>query len=39
MYETARRLIRTTGLRPQHLFASGARPPTVSGTKVASKSV
>ena len=27
MYETARRLIRTTGLRPQHLFASGARPP------------
>ena len=27
MYETARRIIHTTGLRPQHLFASGARPP------------
>ncbi len=27
MYETARRLIHTTTLRPQHLFASGARPP------------
>ena len=27
MYETARRLIRTTMFRPDHLFASGARPP------------
>jgi acyl transferase domain-containing protein/surfactin synthase thioesterase subunit len=27
MYETARRLIQTTGLRPDHLFVSGARPP------------
>jgi epothilone polyketide synthase C len=27
MYETARRLIRTTTFRPDHLFASGARPP------------
>jgi epothilone polyketide synthase C len=27
MYETARRLIHTTALRPDHLFASGARPP------------
>jgi epothilone polyketide synthase C len=27
MYETARRLIHTTGRRPLHLFASGARPP------------
>ena len=27
MYETARQLIRSTGLRPAHLFASGARPP------------
>jgi acyl transferase domain-containing protein/surfactin synthase thioesterase subunit len=27
MYETARRLIRTTPLRPDHLFVSGARPP------------
>jgi acyl transferase domain-containing protein/surfactin synthase thioesterase subunit/acyl carrier protein len=27
MYETARRLIHTTGARPTHLFASGARPP------------
>src|SRR5262249_25466714 len=27
MYETARRLIHTTGRRPSHLFASGARPP------------
>jgi epothilone polyketide synthase C len=27
MYETARRLIHTTELRPLHLFASGARPP------------
>ena len=27
MYETARRLIHSTGLRPFHLFASGARPP------------
>ena len=27
MYETARRLISTTTFRPQHLFASGARPP------------
>ncbi len=27
MYETARRLMHTTALRPQHLFASGARPP------------
>jgi surfactin synthase thioesterase subunit len=27
MYETARRLIHTTGMRPAHLFASGARPP------------
>jgi acyl transferase domain-containing protein/surfactin synthase thioesterase subunit/acyl carrier protein len=27
MYETARRLIHTTGSRPIHLFASGARPP------------
>jgi acyl transferase domain-containing protein/surfactin synthase thioesterase subunit len=27
MYETARRLIHTTKLRPDHLFASGARPP------------
>jgi acyl transferase domain-containing protein/surfactin synthase thioesterase subunit len=27
MYETARRLIHTTGFRPEHLFASGARPP------------
>src|SRR5262245_42192792 len=27
MYETARRLIHTTVVRPDHLFASGARPP------------
>jgi acyl transferase domain-containing protein/surfactin synthase thioesterase subunit len=27
MYETARRLIHTTTFRPDHLFASGARPP------------
>jgi acyl transferase domain-containing protein/surfactin synthase thioesterase subunit len=27
MYETARRLIQTTKVRPDHLFASGARPP------------
>jgi epothilone polyketide synthase C len=27
MYETARRLMHTTLLRPEHLFASGARPP------------
>jgi acyl transferase domain-containing protein/surfactin synthase thioesterase subunit len=27
MYETARHLVRSTGLRPAHLFASGARPP------------
>lgn len=27
MYETARRLIHTTVFRPDHLFASGARPP------------
>jgi surfactin synthase thioesterase subunit len=27
MYETARRLIHTTMVRPDHLFASGARPP------------
>jgi surfactin synthase thioesterase subunit len=27
MYETARRLIHTTMVRPEHLFASGARPP------------
>jgi acyl transferase domain-containing protein/surfactin synthase thioesterase subunit len=27
MYETARRLIHTTKVRPDHLFASGARPP------------
>jgi acyl transferase domain-containing protein/surfactin synthase thioesterase subunit len=27
MYETARRLIHTTMSRPDHLFASGARPP------------
>jgi surfactin synthase thioesterase subunit len=27
MYETARRLVRTTTVRPDHLFASGARPP------------
>ncbi len=27
MYETARRLIHSTGSRPTHLFASGARPP------------
>jgi epothilone polyketide synthase C len=27
MYETARRLIHTTEVRPTHLFASGARPP------------
>jgi acyl transferase domain-containing protein/surfactin synthase thioesterase subunit len=27
MYETARRLIQTTTLRPDHLFASGGRPP------------
>jgi surfactin synthase thioesterase subunit len=27
MYETARRLIHSTELRPTHLFASGARPP------------
>jgi surfactin synthase thioesterase subunit len=27
LYETARRLIHTTMLRPQHLFVSGARPP------------
>src|SRR5215813_5548870 len=27
MYETARRLIHTTKLRPDHLFVSGARPP------------
>jgi epothilone polyketide synthase C len=27
MYETARRLIHTTSFRPQHFFASGARPP------------
>jgi acyl transferase domain-containing protein/surfactin synthase thioesterase subunit len=27
MYETARRLIHTTRFRPEHLFASGARPP------------
>jgi acyl transferase domain-containing protein/surfactin synthase thioesterase subunit len=27
MYETARRLIHTTKARPDHLFASGARPP------------
>jgi epothilone polyketide synthase C len=27
MYETARRLIHTTMFRPDHLFASGARPP------------
>ena len=33
MYETARRLIRTTGLRPQHLFASEPARRTVSGTQ------
>jgi acyl transferase domain-containing protein/surfactin synthase thioesterase subunit len=27
MYETTRRLIHTTMVRPDHLFASGARPP------------
>jgi epothilone polyketide synthase C len=27
MYETARRLIRSTKFRPTHLFVSGARPP------------
>jgi len=27
MYETARRLIRSTSFRPSHLFVSGARPP------------
>ena len=27
LYETARRLIHTSTLRPQHLFVSGARPP------------
>ena len=27
MYETARRLIHTTMVRPDHLFVSGARPP------------
>ena len=27
MYETARRLIHTTMFRPEHLFASGGRPP------------
>ena len=27
MYETARRLIYSTKLRPMHLFVSGARPP------------
>jgi acyl transferase domain-containing protein/surfactin synthase thioesterase subunit len=27
LYETARRLIRTTTSRPDHLFVSGARPP------------
>jgi acyl transferase domain-containing protein/surfactin synthase thioesterase subunit len=27
MYETARRLIYMTGYRPEHFFASGARPP------------
>jgi acyl transferase domain-containing protein/surfactin synthase thioesterase subunit len=27
MYETARRLIHTTSVRPEHLFVSGARPP------------
>ena len=27
LYETARRLIHTTMLRPEHLFVSGARPP------------
>jgi surfactin synthase thioesterase subunit len=27
MYETARRLVHTTTFRPDHLFASGARPP------------
>jgi epothilone polyketide synthase C len=27
MYETARRLIRSTKFRPMHLFVSGARPP------------
>ena len=27
MYETARRLIRSTRFRPAHLFVSGARPP------------
>src|SRR5262249_36496809 len=27
MYETTRRLIRTTTFRPDHLFVSGARPP------------
>jgi acyl transferase domain-containing protein/surfactin synthase thioesterase subunit/acyl carrier protein len=27
MYETARRLIHSTKLRPMHLFVSGARPP------------
>ena len=27
MYETTRRLIHTTMVRPEHLFASGARPP------------
>jgi epothilone polyketide synthase C len=27
MYETARRLIHTTKVHPDHLFASGARPP------------
>ena len=27
MYETARRLIHATTVRPDHLFASGARPP------------
>jgi epothilone polyketide synthase C len=27
MYETARRLLHTTALRPEHLFISGARPP------------
>ena len=31
MFETTRALMRTTGLRPDHLFASGARPPHMVG--------
>ena len=27
MYETARRIIHSTSVRPEHLFVSGARPP------------